>query len=109
MTDISSAAPVVVDLMEKGIPGEAYNVCSGVAYKIGDLLNIMLNRTIYKGQILLELDGNRSRPFDEKVLLGDNMKLINLTGWKPSHNMTNTIGFVLNYWREEVYSRYDKE
>jgi GDP-4-dehydro-6-deoxy-D-mannose reductase len=41
----------------------------------------------------------------EKILLGDNTKLMQATGWKPTIEFTETLKEVLDYWRREVRVR----
>jgi len=104
MTDIGESAGVVVQLAEKGVPGEAYNIGSGEAYKMQDLLDLMIKQA--KVKITPELDVSRLRVYDEKSLVVDNTKLKKVTGWVPNPNIERTIKQVLDYWRREVNERY---
>jgi len=104
MTDIAESAGVVVTLAEKGVPGEAYNIGSGEAYKMQDLLDMMIKQA--KVKITPELDVSRLRVYDEKSLVVDNTKLKKVTGWTPNPNIERTIKQVLDYWRREVNERY---
>ena len=104
MTDIGESAAVVVTLAEKGVPGEAYNIGSGEAYKMQDLLDLMIKQA--KVKITPELDVSRLRVYDEKSLVVDNAKLKRVTGWVPNPNIERTIKQVLDYWRREVHERY---
>jgi len=103
-TDIRDSAPVVVKLGEIGVPGEVYNVGTGHAWAMRDLLDAVLAQSNVK--ITLEQDPSKLRVYDEKVLLADNSKLRELTGWVPNPNMNGTIAAILNYWRQEVQLRY---
>jgi GDP-4-dehydro-6-deoxy-D-mannose reductase len=87
-------------LAERGVPGEAYNVCSGKAVAIRDLADtlISLSRTPMK----VVLDPDRLRPVDVAVLEGDNSKLRDATGWTPEIPLEQTLSDVLDWWRAKL-------
>ena len=85
----------------KGQPGEVYNICSGRAWVISDVLNYLLSLSRVK-KIKVEKDLKRMRPSDIPVLLGDNNKFVKATGWKPRIKFEQTLLDTLNYWRERV-------
>lgn len=85
---------------EKGKPGEVYNICSGKAWKIGDVLDIILGLT--QTRIQVKKDPKRMRPSDVPMLLGDASKFKALTGWEPEIKFEQTIEDLLNYWRGRV-------
>ncbi len=66
--------------LEKGIPGEVYNICSGRGYKIGEILDMLLGMT--SNHIKVKKDSARMRPSDVPVLVGDSAKFRKQTGWK---------------------------
>ncbi len=84
----------------KGDPGEVYNICSGKAVKIADVLKILLSLSQIK--IKIKKDPSRIRPSDVPLLLGDNSKFKKLTGWKPQIPFKQTLEDLLNYWRQKV-------
>ena len=47
-------------------------------------------------------DASRMRPSDVPVLIGDNTKFVEKTGWKPEIPFEKTMEDLLNYWRERV-------
>eukprot|EP00931_Biecheleriopsis_adriatica_P088638 TRINITY_DN62916_c0_g1_i1.p1 TRINITY_DN62916_c0_g1~~TRINITY_DN62916_c0_g1_i1.p1 ORF type:complete len:860 (+),score=29.21 TRINITY_DN62916_c0_g1_i1:45-2582(+) len=104
MTDVEDAAPVVVQLAEAGVPGEAYNVGSGVQHSISELVMIAVSQATVN--ITLQADPSRMRAYDEKTLLADIGKLQALTGWTPSPKLSRIVAQVLQYWRREVALRY---
>ena len=104
MTDASDSAPVVVALAERGIVGEAYNVGSGRTMTVLDLLHTAIS--LSKIKVKAQVDRNRFRAYDEKILLADISKIRTLTGWVPSTNMTTTVKKILNYWRRKVEALY---
>jgi len=104
MTDVRDSAPVYVALLEKGEPGEAYNIGSNLTYSTQQLLDLIMAHS--KVPVVAEEDASRFRQYDEKVLLADISKLHRLLGWMPNPDMRSTVTDVLNYWRREVALRY---
>jgi GDP-4-dehydro-6-deoxy-D-mannose reductase len=86
--------------VEKCDPGDVYNICSGTTIKIGDMLSILLSFS--KTKVKVQPDQSRMRPSDVPVLLGDNSKFVEKTGWKPEIPFKKTMEDLLNYWRERV-------
>lgn len=86
--------------LEKGTPGEVYNICSGKGYSIREILDMLLGMT--RVAIGVEQDPERMRPSDVPILIGDNSKFVKATGWKPKIPFTNTLEDTLNYWKERV-------
>ncbi len=85
--------------LEKGEPGEVYNICSGKSIPIKNILRKLLS--LSKREIKIRNDPERMRPSDLKVLVGNNTKFTEKTGWKPSINIDQTLEDLLNYWREK--------
>ena len=104
MTDAIDSARVIVSLAEIGKPGEAYNIGSGYAMGISDLLAIAIAQS--RVPIETRIDATRLRAYDEKVLLPDISKIKKLTGWEPAPNMTQTVSNILGYWRARVKQLY---
>ena len=65
---------------EKCTPGDVYNICSGKAYRIQEMLDMLLSYS--KVKVTVKQDPNRMRPSDVEILLGDNTKFCKQTGWK---------------------------
>ena len=83
--------------LEKGEPGEVYNICSGKAYSIRQVLDLLLGMTTC--QIEVREDPKRLRPSDVPVLLGDNTKFRQATGWEPRIPFEQTLRDELDFWR----------
>jgi GDP-4-dehydro-6-deoxy-D-mannose reductase len=80
--------------------GDVYNICSGKAITIKDMLNTLLGFS--KVKITTKFDESRARPSDVEVLCGDCSKFREQTGWKPSIPFEKTMEDLLNYWRKRV-------
>jgi GDP-4-dehydro-6-deoxy-D-mannose reductase len=86
--------------LEKGEPGEVYNICSGKPYRIKEVLDILLGMAKIKVQT--KQDPARMRPSDVSVLQGDSTKFRAKTGWKPEIPLEKTLEDLLNYWRKRL-------
>lgn len=99
-TDVRDMVRVYALLLEKGEAGEAYNVGSGVSYKISDILSKLLSFSTK--EIKVKTDSSRFRASDIKDLVCDLQKVSKLTGWKPEIPIDATLKDTLDYWRNIV-------
>ncbi|MFA5887123.1 MAG: GDP-mannose 4,6-dehydratase [Candidatus Nanoarchaeia archaeon] len=99
-SDVRDIVRAYVLLARKGKPHQAYNVCSGKAYSIGQILDIFLRMS--KSKIIKKFDSSKTRKADIPVLQGDNSKLVNDTGWKPEIKLEETLKELLEYWRNNI-------
>lgn len=104
-TDVRDVVRAYRLLMKMGNPGDVYNVCSNRAVSIDSMLKMLMD--LSTKTIEVRQDPERMRPADNPVLLGDNSKLVNLTGWKPAIPIEKTLEDLLNYWREKVDREYE--
>ncbi|MFB0563666.1 MAG: GDP-mannose 4,6-dehydratase [Candidatus Lokiarchaeia archaeon] len=86
--------------LDKGISGEVYNLCSGKAYSIGEMLNILLQMA--KEDIAVKQVPERMRPSDIPLQIGSFEKFHKQTGWEPVIPLEETLKDLLNYWRQKV-------
>jgi GDP-4-dehydro-6-deoxy-D-mannose reductase len=100
-TDVRDMVAGYLLAVQKCEPGEVYNICSGKAWVIQDMLDHLLSLSSVKG-IKIEQDPKRMRPSDVPILLGDNSKFVKATGWKPKIKFEQTLKDTLEYWRERV-------
>ncbi|BBI36076.1 GDP-mannose 4,6-dehydratase [Cohnella abietis] len=85
--------------LEKGVPGEAYNIASGTCYTIAEMLAILLSHS--NVDIEVKTDASRLRPSDVEILLGDYRKFHEATGWNPEIPFERTMEDLLQYWRSQ--------
>lgn len=85
---------------EKGEDGEVYNVGTGKAMAMKEMLDILLS--LSKAKVKIKVDPERLRPSDVPILQSDCSKFVRLTGWKPQIPLEQTFKDLLNYWRERV-------
>jgi GDP-4-dehydro-6-deoxy-D-mannose reductase len=84
-------------ILDRGVDGRAYNVCSGRAIQIGDLLDKLLAHA--RVPIKIRVDPARYRPNDVPLLVGDPTRLTTELGWTPEIPLDKTIADLLDYWR----------
>lgn len=99
-TDVRDMVRGYLLAAQKGEPGEVYNICSGNAIKVGDMLEILLGLSSVK--VTVKQDPERMRPSDVPVLQGDCSAFEAVTGWKPEIPFEKTMEDLLNYWRSHV-------
>jgi GDP-4-dehydro-6-deoxy-D-mannose reductase len=100
MTDVRDTVRGYRMLAESGRAGRPYNVCRGVAYRIGDLLDTLL--TLAQRKIRVVTDTERFRPSDNPVLIGDPSRIATEVGWQPEIPIEDTMRDLLNYWRRAL-------
>jgi GDP-4-dehydro-6-deoxy-D-mannose reductase len=88
-------------LLDRGEPGEVYNLCSGRDWRIQDILDFMLAEARVRG-ITVREDPARMRPSDLSVLRGDPAKALAAVGWRPEIPFDRTLRDILEYWRGRV-------
>ncbi|HET6366322.1 MAG TPA: GDP-mannose 4,6-dehydratase [Pseudomonadales bacterium] len=85
-------------LLERGEPGEVYNLCSGKSWPIQHVLDFLLGQSRVKG-IAVKIDPARLRPSDVMELEGDPGKIQRALGWKVEIPFEQTLTELLDYWR----------
>lgn len=81
-------------------PGAYYNIGGDFTCTIGSMLDHLLLLTDH--DIKIEIDSERLRPIDADLQIPDCTKFKVHTGWKPEIGFEQTMGDLLNYWREKV-------
>ena len=86
---VSDVVEAYLALLELGVAGEAYNVCSGEGVSVRALAESVLQRVGISAEI--SSDAALSRPVDVPVQIGSNAKLRRATGWTPRHTREDII------------------
>ena len=87
-------------ILERGVPCRPYNVSSGTAVAIGEVLEMLASRA--RVPLRIRVDPARFRPNDLPLLLGDPSRLRDELGWAPTIPLSQTIDDLLDYWRRTV-------
>ena len=97
VTDVRDVVRAYRALASSGRPHTPYNVCRGQAYRVGDLLEILLS--LASVAVDVQTDPARLRPSDNPVVLGSHDRLTRDTGWMPAIAIEQTLADILDYWR----------
>ena len=99
-TDVRDVVKAYALLVQKGKSGETYNVGSGKAISIEDILKLILSMS--HANINVEIDENKLRPVDVPIIEADVTKITQATGWNKVIKLEETIADTLNYWRLNI-------
>ncbi|MHB8780403.1 MAG: GDP-mannose 4,6-dehydratase [Candidatus Geothermincolia bacterium] len=86
--------------LEKGEPGEVYNIGSGSCVTIDEMLKMLLE--LAGRDIEVRPMPERMRPSDVEILWADISKFQARTGWVPEIPLKQTLSDLLDYWRARV-------
>jgi GDP-4-dehydro-6-deoxy-D-mannose reductase len=97
LTDVRDTVRAYRTIVERGTPGRAYNVCTGRAVSIRDLLDMLLARA--RVPIQVNVDPARYRPSDLPVVVGDPSRIHRELGWTADIPLERTLDDLLAFWR----------
>jgi GDP-4-dehydro-6-deoxy-D-mannose reductase len=113
-SDVRDVVEAYVALVRKGQRGEVYNVCSGKAVALREILDFLVGEagaaagaraTVPVAQavsaahtptIRVEVDPAKLRKTDVPLLIGDNRKIVAETGWSPRILISQTLRDLLS-------------
>lgn len=105
-TDVKDMVRAYELALLNGTPGEVYNLGSGNEVVIQDLLNLLLSKA--NVPIEVKQDPARMQQADVPRLKANSQKFYQLTGWKTEIALSETVGRVLNYWRQAIQTESSK-
>lgn len=100
LTDVRDTIRAYRLIVERGVPGRPYNICSGTAVSIRGVLDLLLTRA--KVAVTVVTDPERFRPNDTPIVLGNPTRAARELGWAPTLPIEQTAQDLLDYWRKEV-------
>jgi len=83
-------------------PGEAYNIGGDKTISVGDFLDLLKKQS--RKKIITRQDPELMRPSDVTLQIPDTTRFLRATGWKPRYDFTESVSFLLDYWRKRVQS-----
>jgi GDP-4-dehydro-6-deoxy-D-mannose reductase len=101
-TDVRDIVRAYLLAAEKGKPGEVYNIGSGTASRLRELVDILLRMT--RARITLEVDPQRQHPVEAEVYVCDARRFERLTGWRPRIGVERMLRDTLDDWRRHERS-----
>lgn len=100
-SDVRDVARCLEVIGGKSAGGEVFNLCSGRAYSIRQVLDILLAQA--RVPIRVEVDANKFRPLDNPQMLGDCRLIRSRFGLRPEFTFEKTLLDLLDYWRESPH------
>lgn len=97
-TDVRDIVKGYVMAAEKCQSGEVYNLGSGNLVTVKEILESLQRLVSVKVEIRAE--DSRLRSSDVPILLADNHKFVEATGWQPTLEFSETLADVLEYYRK---------
>jgi len=97
ITDVRDTVRAYRVILERGIPGRPYNVCSGRALAIGDVVDQLVSKS--RVRVEIRVDPSRFRPNDLPIVEGNPTRIREELGWTPEIPLQQTLEDLLNYWR----------
>jgi GDP-4-dehydro-6-deoxy-D-mannose reductase len=91
-------------LLERGTPGEVYNLCSETEWSIERVLNFLIGQSTLP-RVEIRQDPARLRPSDVPNLRGCREKVERALGWRGVIPLEQTLTDLLEYWRQRIGSR----
>ncbi len=99
-TDVRDVCRAYRLLLDRTVPAGTYNVSSGVAVRLAEVVDVLLS--LARCPITVELDPERRRTADIPVQQGDAARLARATGWRPELPLERTLAETLDYARVAV-------
>jgi len=99
-TDVRDVVRAYWLALTQGTAGDVYNVGTGIAHSIRELLEVLLSFS--SAEITVKQDPTRLRPVDVPVSICDAGKLCRTTGWTPVISFERSLADVLDDWRQRV-------
>jgi GDP-4-dehydro-6-deoxy-D-mannose reductase len=99
-TDVRDVVAAYFLLLEHGIRGEIYNICSATETSIHSILGSLSTLTGVEPEI--RVDDQRKRQTQQTRVRGSYAKLERDTGWKPAIPLKQTLIDTLHYWEQQL-------
>jgi GDP-4-dehydro-6-deoxy-D-mannose reductase len=94
--DIRDVCKAYLALAEKGVGGETYNIGSGHAVALQDIVEQLIKFS--RKEIEIRVDPEKLRPIDTPIIEADTSKISKLTGWRPSIPLEQSLRDVYEYY-----------
>jgi len=102
-TDVRDMVKAYYLIMEKAIPKQIYNLCSGKSYSAQNILDILLSFTEKEIEIKEKQKDNSKKPNHILILQGSYNKFNIITEWNPEIPFRQTLKDILEYWRKNMH------
>jgi len=99
-TDVRDVVRAYWLLLQKGRPGEVYNVCSEKAYSIKEIVAMLGNAIGFDVRVKTREELKRIN--DVPLLIGSRRKISHVTGWEPIIPIERTLADTVRYWQDKL-------
>jgi GDP-4-dehydro-6-deoxy-D-mannose reductase len=100
-TDVRDVARAYADAA--GVPAGTYNVCSGRAVTVRELLELL--RGAARVEVRHDVDQARVRAHDVPEIRGSAERFAQVSGWSPQIPLEQTVADALAWWRQQLGAR----
>ncbi|VVM43424.1 GDP-6-deoxy-D-mannose reductase [Pseudomonas fluorescens] len=98
--DVGDVISAYFALLENGLPGQVYNICSGREQSIRSLIEQLAD--LAEVPVQLVQDPARMRRADQRRVCGSHTKLTRTTGWTPEITTQQSLRAILSDWEKRV-------
>ncbi|MCL2295426.1 MAG: GDP-mannose 4,6-dehydratase [Spirochaetes bacterium] len=95
--DVRDVVKAYYMLLQRGVSGEAYNICSGTGRSLKEIIDIISDLLSIK--IEIETDEAKIRPNDNNIIIGDNTKIVKEIGWQPKISLADSLHDIIAHWK----------
>jgi GDP-4-dehydro-6-deoxy-D-mannose reductase len=99
-TDVRDVVKAYIAILERGDAGEVYNVCSGFGRSIRQMIDEIARITGMEYSVTV--DESKVRPLENRIIIGDNHKILEACGWKPGIDIVSALADTVRYWEEAL-------
>ncbi|HLX29241.1 MAG TPA: GDP-mannose 4,6-dehydratase [Casimicrobiaceae bacterium] len=97
-TDVHDVVRGYFALLERGVGGEIYNVCSGTEHSVRSILERLA--ALAGVDITIEHEHGRFRKAEQRRMCGDPSKMREATGWRATTPLDESLSAMLRQWDE---------
>jgi len=98
--DVDDVVTAYLAMLERGVPGQVYNICSGQEQSIRGLIEQLVD--IAQIEVQLIQDPARLRRAEQRRVCGSHARLQRITGWTPGIPLKQSLRAILSDWETRV-------
>ncbi|HXV60856.1 MAG TPA: GDP-mannose 4,6-dehydratase [Vicinamibacteria bacterium] len=99
-SDVRDVVRAYEAIIDHGRPGRVYNVCSGEAVAIRDVVDQLV--ALAHARVRVSIDPELYHTIDAPLIVGSNRRLRSETGWTPRYALAKTLRDLLDDWRRRL-------
>lgn len=101
-SDVRDIVRGYVLLLERGRPGEVYQLCSGRAISVRAIVEHLV--AMASVPVDVRIDTTKAHAAESRILWGDPAKARSELGWEPRYDLKTTLGDLRAYWQTRIGS-----